>query len=159
MRARPTPAAAALFAVSLLSCLSGCGGGSGGDGTVGPPETLDLAPAYTLTLIAGDTVPWHEPPPDERTYVTSGTVAVTPTLFKARWTGYVAIPGCPTCEPLQQLDSLYGPYTRSGPASFVVMIAVDRPMDVTLDTEARLHFREKLHFLGGIYEQVFTPNP
>jgi len=142
----------------LVSLLAACGGG-GEAGTVGPPpaDTLALATAYTLTLINGDSVPWQEPPPDERTFVTSGTITTSPDTFKVYWAGYVQV--CPSCEPLPRLDSLYGPYTRNGPRSFVVMISADHPMDVSLTDAGQLLLREKVRSLGGIYDQVFTVNP
>ena len=160
MRAHRSLFQLALVTTSTLGALVGCGG-SGSD-TSGPPapDTLDLAAAYSLTLIDGEPLPWHEPPPDERTHVTIGAITVTPDTVKVRWTGYLEVPGCPECEPLPRLDSVLGRYARNGPASWVVMIAGGiRPMGISLDDEARLHLREKVMFLGGIYEQVFEATP
>ena len=142
-----------------LAILAACG--SDGMDPVPMPDTLDFAPAYRLVLIDGEPLPWHQPP-NGPIVMTGGSVTVTPDTFKARFIGH-SLP-CPTCEPgVEQLDSLYGPYTRTSPISFSVMTTPDRHLDVSLEAAAdghgaRLAFREIVPFLGR-YEFVFEAIP
>jgi hypothetical protein len=146
----------ALVTATVLIGLPGCGGG-GSEGTgPPPPDTLDLAAAYRLTLINNEPLPWHEPPPDDMTYVDEGVITVTPTRFKVNWRGHHVVPGD---SALERLDSVVGPYTRIGPTSFSVRLNDERTLDIALDEQSRLLLRHKLWFLGGIYDQIFTAAP
>jgi hypothetical protein len=145
-----------------LGALGACSSGPAEVPTDDPPEPpevpLELAASYSLESIDGDPLPWTEPSPGSLVVVlTTGTVGVTAGTFKVRWSGYVWV--CPTCGVLDRADSLYGLYQRTGPRSFAVEYTPGRIMHISVDETGGLFLREKVGFLGGIYEQAFQANP